>query len=105
MITEPVVVANAIAALLSAGIVALVALGYLPWDETQQAAVMGVVVAAVNVIAAVWARQRTTPLVEPRDIDGAPLTRPNNSPALPELEQLMKEAQKEDVHWQNRAMH
>lgn len=79
MTREPVIIANSIAALVSALIVAAVALGYLDWDETQQAAVMAVVVAAVNVVAGLWARGQVTPLTQPRDADGAPLTRQDNS--------------------------
>lgn len=82
MTREPVIIANSIAALVSALIVAAVALGYLDWDETQQAAVMAVVVAAVNVVAGIWARGQVTPLRQPRDVDGQPLTRPDSSPAL-----------------------
>lgn len=82
MTREPVVIANSVAALISAVIVALVALGYLPWDEVQQAAVMGVVVAAVNIVAAMWTRPQVTPLNSPRDADGQPLARLDGSPAI-----------------------
>lgn len=95
MSKEPVVIANSIAALVSAIIVAAVALGYLPWSPEQQAAVMAVVVAAVNVVAGVWARQQSTPLVEPRDVDGEPLIRPNGVPAMKELEATRSEALRE----------
>lgn len=72
---EPVVLANMIAAAVSAVLVALVALGYLPWNEGQQAAVVGAVIAITNVVAAVWARAQVTPMTDPRDFDGTPLVR------------------------------
>lgn len=77
---EPVVIANAIAALVSAIIVAAVALGWLDWTETQQAAVMAVVIAAVNVVAGVWARQQVTPLANPKAADGVELVRKSEYP-------------------------
>lgn len=82
MTREPVIIANSLAALVSALIVAAVALGYLDWDETQQAAVMAVVVAAVNVVAGLWARGQVTPLNAPHDADGQPLARLDGSPAI-----------------------
>lgn len=75
MTREPVVIANAIAALVSALIVAAVALGWIQWDETQQAAVMAVVVATVNVVAGLWARSQVTPIADPRAADGTPLVK------------------------------
>jgi hypothetical protein len=70
---EPVVLANLVAGLISAAIVAAVALGWLPWSAEQQAAVMAVVVAAVNLAAAVWTRPQVTPVEDPRDANGGPL--------------------------------
>lgn len=78
---EPVIIANSIAALISALIVAAVALGYLDWDAEQQAAVMAVVVAAVNVIAGIVGRALVTPVASPRDDAGAPLTRADGTQA------------------------
>jgi hypothetical protein len=73
--TEPVVTANLIAAAIGALLVAAVALGLLDWTEEQQAAVMAAIVAVVNVLAAVWARSKVTPLAKPSDNDGEPLVR------------------------------
>lgn len=72
---EPVVLANMVAATVSALIVALVSLDVLPWTGEQQAAVVAAVVALVNLGAALWARRQVTPLADPRDDEGEALVR------------------------------
>ena len=72
---EPVMLANLIASAVSALIIALVALGSLPWTIEQQGAVMALTVAIVNVVAALWARNEVTPMTSPQDSDGTPLVR------------------------------
>lgn len=70
------------------------------WNLTDEAEAATVTfIDAVIPIAAVWigvlwAKRRTTSLTEPRDVDGTPLTRPDNAPAIPEMEKLQKEAVK-----------
>lgn len=39
-----------------------------------------------------WAARRTTTLKNPKDVDGTPLTRPNNTPTIPQMASLQKEA-------------
>lgn len=63
---EPVLTAQSITALISAGLVMLVALGVVDLDETQQAALMAFAIAAVNVIAGIVARSWVTPLSAPK---------------------------------------
>lgn len=46
--------------------------------------------------AAYYASKYTTPLDKPRDIDGVTLTRPDNSPAIAEIQNLQTEAIKID---------
>lgn len=58
--SEPVVTAGAIAGLVGALLVLLVAFG-VPLDETQRNAILAVVIAAVPIVAAVWARSKVTP--------------------------------------------
>lgn len=55
-----------------------------------------VIPVAAILIGAWWAAKRTTPLSRPTDVDGTPLTRPDNAPALKELEGLQTEAIKID---------
>jgi hypothetical protein len=43
-----------------------------------------------------WTSRNTTNLSSPRDVDGAPLTRPDNSPAIKKMENLQDEAIKID---------
>lgn len=95
MTTEPVVSASAVAGAIGALLVMLVSLGLLDLSQEQQTAIMAAVVAVLPIAAAVWARARVTPLVRPRDIDGATLTRPDNTPALPAQGQMMQEARSE----------
>lgn len=66
MRNEPVLTAQSITALISAGMVALVALGVIDLDDTQQAAIMAFAIAAVNVIAGVIARSWVTPVANPK---------------------------------------
>lgn len=80
MKNEPVLTAQSITALISAGIVALVALGVIDLDDTQQAAVMAFAIALVNVIAGVIARSWVTPLSNPKDADGVKLVRNTEVP-------------------------
>lgn len=73
MNTEPVLTAQSITALISAGLVMLVALGVIQLDDAQQGAIMAFAIAAVNILFAVWARARVTPLANPRNNLGQPL--------------------------------
>lgn len=43
-------------------------------------------------VGAFWAMRKTTSLENPKDIDGTPLTRPDNAPAIPKMEKLQEEA-------------
>lgn len=43
-------------------------------------------------IAALWMRQKVTPTAKPRDEDGTPLTRPDNTPAISEIRVAQTEA-------------
>ena len=56
---------------------------------TQTIGAVGV--ALWPIIAGLWARQQTTPLAMPRDVDGAALTRPDNTPAIKEMAAIQQE--------------
>lgn len=47
-------------------------------------------------IGAWWASRRTTNLKDPKDVDGTPLSRPDNAPTIPQMASLQKEAQNID---------
>lgn len=72
---EPVITAQALSGLVSAGLVMLVALGLVRLDETQQAAVLAFSIAFINALFGIWARSKVTPLAEPRDRAGFRLVR------------------------------
>jgi hypothetical protein len=67
----------------------LIAFNLLSWNDAQVTAfeaslvaVLPLIVGAVQVVVGEIARMRVTPLVDPQDSDGEPLTRSDNSPAL-----------------------
>lgn len=59
----------------------LMSLGVIELSEDQFAAVMAFV-GAVAILGAAVVRTYVTPLSNPRDVDKAPLTRSDNSPAM-----------------------
>lgn len=67
---EPVVTAGTIAGLISAFVVFLRAMGWLPMTDDQFTALMGFVVLAIPIGFAFWARAQVTPVANPRDNDG-----------------------------------
>ena len=71
---EPVVTANTIVALVSALLVLGVSFG-APVSEEQRTAIIAVVVIIAPFVAAWWARQRVTPVADPRDNQGHRLVR------------------------------
>ena len=75
---EPVAVANAVAALIEAGIIVAVTFGADITPE-QTAAIGAFVVVAGQTVATLVGRSKVTPLNEPRDGEGRYLT--PNSPA------------------------
>ena len=79
---EPVITAASIAGLVSAIMILLVTFGINITVE-QQVAILAVIAAGAPIAAAIWARNKVTPLVNPTDEDGEPLTRTDNTPSLP----------------------
>ena len=83
---EPVAIAGSIVGLIMALIMWLITMGYLDWTHDQVTATEQLIAIAVplilTAIGVILARNRTTPLVDPRDADHEPLTRSDNSPAL-----------------------
>ena len=89
MNTNPTYTANGIVAAISAAVACLIAFGYLNWTEEQQRLFLAAVVAVLGVVgplaSAWWIARKTTALSNPRDEDGAPLTRSDNSPTIAQV--------------------
>lgn len=90
--------AGTIVVLVKAILAVLLAFHVFTFDETQNNTVNYLVDVGVPVLAilggAWWASRKVTSLAAPRDSDGVPLTRPDNSPAIAELESAHQEALK-----------
>ena len=69
MTNEPVAIIAAIVGLIEA-VIALLPLFGVALTVEQQAALMGVVVAAGSVVSAIWARSLVTPVANPQDNEG-----------------------------------
>lgn len=74
------------------------AMGWWDLDEQQYQETVSFIETVVPILAvwgaAFWTMRKVTPLSNPKDIDGELLTRPDNSPAIPKLSRLQKEATK-----------
>lgn len=92
MNTEPVITAASIAGLLSAGISFARLMGWITLSDDQFNSLMVFVGLALPVGLSLWARQQVTPLTQPRDTDGVPLSRPGDVPANKQMAAIQKEA-------------
>lgn len=98
--TNPVVTqaasATAILVVIKALLIYARIMGWLNLDEDRFNATVSFVETVIPIGAvwagAWWAMRRVTPLEKPVDVDGTPLTRPDNSPAIPQMASLHKEA-------------
>ena len=83
---EPVAIAGSVVGLIMSLVMWLNTMGYLSWSADQISATEQLVAIAIPLILSaigIWlTRMRVTPLVDPKDDDGTPLTRSDNSPAL-----------------------
>lgn len=90
--------ATAFIALVKATLAMLIAFHVFVLTEEQMASVNtwvdNVVPILAIVVGAWWASRKVTSLAAPRDADGTPLTRPDNAPAIGELESIQSEALK-----------
>lgn len=71
---EPLLTRSTVVAVVTTLLAVLTAFG-LPISDTQQNAVLGAVGVIAPIVLALWARRRVTPIADPRDDDGTPLTR------------------------------
>lgn len=71
-------------------------MGWLDLEEDKFQATVSLVETLIPIIAvwvgAIWAMRKVTPLTNPKDVDNTPLTRPDNSPAIPQMAVMQKEA-------------
>lgn len=81
MSKEPLITIGMITATLAALITLLRAFG-VPITNEQQDALNQFLVVAAPIVVALVARQYVTPLANPKDATGTPLTRPDNTPAI-----------------------
>lgn len=74
------------------------AMGWWNLDEQQYQDTVSFIETVVPILAvwgaALWTMRKMTPLSDPKDVDGEVLTRPDNTPAIPKLGRLQKEAAK-----------
>jgi hypothetical protein len=75
---EPVAVINSITAIIEAALALAVGFG-LKWTPEQVGLFMALVVAVSNLFKTLWARQRVTPVHNPRDAAGRPLVPASSS--------------------------
>lgn len=92
---NPVITANLITTLSAAVIALLVAFG-IPITLEQKAAILALLGILAPVVATIWARRKTTPLVNPKDSDGTPLVRAGTGlPTRAALEREKREVYRE----------
>lgn len=89
MSKEPVIWSAVIIGFVQATVVLCTAMGWVDLSTEQQSAVYAFAAALLALILPVlgawYARSKTTPLADPRDEDGAPLSRVDNSPTLAQV--------------------
>ena len=72
------------------------AMGWWNLTAEQNSALVKFLDIAVPIVAVwlgvIWTRRNVTPLKSPTDIDGVPLSRPDNTPAIKQMEVIQKEA-------------
>lgn len=90
--------AATIIALIKAIVVVLKAFDVFNFDEDQDSAVNLLIDTGIPIVAVLggawWASRKVTSLAAPRDVDGATLSRPDNAPAIGEMESIHQEALK-----------
>lgn len=72
------------------------AMGWIDLDEERYQLTVSTLETILPIAAiwvgVLWARRKVTPLAAPRDIDGTPLSRPDNTPAIPQMAKEQQEA-------------
>ena len=91
---EPVLTANGIVAAISACVALLIAFGVVSMTGEQQEVLMAAIVAVLGVlgpiVGGIWARQKVTPLVSPKDEDGVPLVRKDGNMPIAQVRSVLE---------------
>jgi hypothetical protein len=98
--TNPVVMQglsiSAVIVVVKAFLVYSRAMNWLDLNEEQEAATITFLDTVLPIVAVwvgvLWAKRRVTPLNNPVDLDGVPLSRPGDKPTIPQMESIQKEA-------------
>lgn len=71
-------------------------MGWIELPEEKFQATISVFETLIPIVAVwggvLWARRKVTSLTNPTDVDGTPLTRPDNTPSIPQMEKQQVEA-------------
>lgn len=78
MTREPLAVAGAVVTLLQAALTTIVLMGWWELSAEQAAAWTGLIALAGTTAVVVWTRGKVTPVADPRDANGLPLTAPDD---------------------------
>ena len=90
--TEPVLTAASLVGLISAGISFARLMGWIALNDDQYNQLMIFIGLALPIGMGIWARSQVTPLTNPVDTDGVPLSRPNDVPANKQMAALQSAA-------------
>lgn len=89
---EPVVSAGAITTLIEAGLLMAISLGILDITDDQVGQIMAFAIAVLGVVGPLWwARQNSTSVHDPHDVDGEILVKPSGAPAVKVAERAAAE--------------
>jgi len=92
MSNEPVVTAASIVGLISAAISFARLMGWIKLNDDQYNSLMIFIGMALPIGLAIVVRRQVTPLRTPRDLDGEPLTRSDNTPSIDEYKKFKQQA-------------
>lgn len=81
--TRPIPFIELVKTFVQAFLVWLVVMGIWPMNEVQQTVTLALLMAGVNLVGAYFESKQTTPLADPRAIDGEPLVRVENPTRSP----------------------
>jgi hypothetical protein len=90
--TEPVVGAAGLGAIINAGLMWARLMGWIDWSDEQFNSFMVFMNLMIPIGLGIWARSQSTSLSQPRDTDGATLSRAGDVPANKELATLQEQA-------------
>lgn len=90
MINSPVQLIELIKTFATAVLIWLVVMGYWVMSDVQQAVTLTMVIAGINLGGAYFQSRLTTPLSDPKDELGRPLSGPNGEPTVAQTRAALK---------------